>query len=165
MKIHQNFVYVICFCVVFINFGCEQTDIPVHQVRDDPITKRGDPCGDCAFISDCCCVIEYVSGDGAVLRLCGTSDGIDACTGGSVGSCDVNDGGGLDINISSSNPRHYLCMDPGQPFWIAFKSGATVTIKITCQADEFNPQTIMATLGSMDRFYYSTNGSCELDGC
>ncbi len=145
--------------------SCDNADLPVHQVRDDQITTRTDDCEDCAF-ADCCCVIEYVSGSGVTLQICGTADGFDACSGGTVGSCDIDSGGRKDIMISSGDPRHFFCMDHGQAFWLVNTSSTlTITVEITCQYDELNPQSVMITLDPMERVYYGVDGECEVAEC
>ncbi len=147
--------------------SCDNADLPVHQVMDDQIMTRTDDCEDCAF-ADCCCSIEWISGDPTMLQICGTADGIDACTGGTAGNCEINNGGGKSFNIEADSARHFFCMNHNESFWLANVGNNSVTFELTCQHDELNPQILMLTLPAMSsssRVYYGVDGECLLEDC
>ena len=100
-----------------------------------------------------------------MLYLCGTSDGLDNCSGEAVNNCDAFTGGGQALPLDPGTPRRGLCIDPGKAFWIANTGGTTVNIYVTCQYDQTNPQTIPLTIPPYSRVYIGSNGECVIAEC
>lgn len=171
MKNFHLFI-IIMYCVGFmatIN-SCEKADIqksPTVVEDQSPIVFRSD-CEECPGQDECCCGIELDQGDDeAHIRLCGTSDGPDACSGTSICGLISPSGGGYQFDLfDDSNPREGFCMLEGYPFWIYnYSTTDDAYVKITCQGDQANPQIIHIHLGPGERFYYETDPSCELTLC
>ncbi|HEY3384947.1 MAG TPA: hypothetical protein VGK46_00465 [Saprospiraceae bacterium] len=167
MKNYQ-FLYILCFCLVSLSYGCEkaelQKSIPNDTVQIDP---RGN-CIDCPGMDECCCIIEWTGGDPGYFSICGTSDG-DAAT------CEIdpspceNDIDGLQHSMFFLGPNdltHNFCMNENAAFQIyrfASPSGAT-SVRFHCRRNQFNPSWTTETFNEEDRSSYDVDGSCILEG-
>ena len=169
-KIHLS-IFIFCFFLVAINYGCEKTDLqkslPNDQVkiqnRDVP-----DDCEDCP-VTDCCCGVEHLSGPFATLWLCGTSVPTTsiACGPSQPGTCFEIDGFILPFSVSMNDQFKYFCMTEDNSFYIQNRNtaGASTTIRITCQAGQLGPQSVDVELGPGNTAYYSVNDECEVHAC
>ncbi len=156
---------------MFFLIACEKAEIQQSTNKvEEQISVRTDDCTDCP-IEDCCCRITYVSNDGASLEICGS-------TGARLSSrpCGSADPPGDDcpdvaatyylgpFTINSMSTYQIFCVPENASFMINAISG-TVGVGITCQNGLTNPQTISATLVGGNRYFFETNGDCELNTC
>ncbi len=155
-------------CFLFL-YACEKNEVQKSSTNTnlgEKILPRGD-CIECPGLTECCCAVWFQDGETlADLRFCGTSNGMDNCSGDETDNCSSFHGGGLDILLNSFNPREPFCINENAPFWI--ENIATVGIAeiiVTCQGDMTNPDTLHLQIPPGQRLYFSTNGSCELEPC
>lgn len=167
MKKLNFHIILTCFFLFILNTGCEKADLQRSSINDQLTLQAREivECTECPM-GDCCCAVELQNYQtSAALYLCGTSDGLDNCSGEAVNNCDSFSGGGQALPLDSGTPRRGFCLDPGQAFWIANTGGTTAYIYVTCQYDQTNPQTIPLTIPPYSRVYIGSNGECEIAEC
>ena len=150
-----------------MTLSCEQTELHKSGTNGHrQIEFRGD-CDLCPGEEECCCQVWLFHDDLAHLEICGTSDGIDACSGDDVCGSGSISGGGKTFDLDEMvNPEEPFCMLEGKGFWIRNTSSTDdADIKLSCQSDWTNPQILTIHLDPLDKFYYETNGSCILTLC
>ena len=156
---------------MFIISACENSEVQQStDFTEKLISSRTEDCTDCPM-EDCCCRITYVSGLGASLEICG-STGIRLST----RSCGPADPPGDDcpnvaatyylgpFTIDEQNQYQVFCVPENASFMINAISG-TVVVNLTCQHDQTPPQSISATLVGGNRYFFESDGDCELDTC
>ena len=168
MKYIRFQAIIFCFCLIALNYSCEkaelQKSIPNDAVQVD---SRGD-CQDCPGADECCCVVEWLSGDPGYFRICGTSDG-DATT------CEIDpspceyDIDGLQHSmfyLDTDHRIHDFCMDENTAFQVYRFSipMGTSNVRINCKRNQLNPIWVIESLTDEDRSHYDVDGSCNLDG-
>ncbi len=169
MKNITFFIILICSVFVIGIYGCERTELQKSSNNNGLITPREiTDCSQCPNEDDCCCGIELkdiVSGH-ASLRLCGTTDGGNACTATPPASCSFISGGGQSTTLNSSNPKLGFCMIKGNALMIQnLSSTDTAKIYISCQYDLTHPQTLQVNIPPNSFYYAGTNNSCEIAEC
>lgn len=168
MKSNHFQLILLCLCIVSINIGCEKAELKKSTPNDiGQVEPRGD-CNDCPGANECCCVIEWLSGDEGYFMICGTSDG-DAVT------CEIdpspcgNDIDGLQHSmfyLNSDNRTHNFCMDENNALQI-YRFGlptGTSNVRISCRRDQLSPNWVIESFTDEDRSSYDVDGSCNLDG-
>jgi len=157
-------------CSMFLIISCDKAEIQKSQKDNSEITSRTDDCDDCPVL-DCCCSITYVSGDAAELEICGSTGNRLSTT-----TCGPVDPPGNDCpNVSATyylgpfqldgnNTRELFCVPENASFMINVLQRNTV-VSITCQQGQTSPQTVTPTLVFGNRYFFETNGDCELDTC
>jgi hypothetical protein len=156
---------------MFMLTSCDQ-NIDQHNTVLQPndntaIVARGN-CDDCPDVDECCCIIEWLSGDPGYFKICGTSDG-DAVT------CEVdpspceNDIDGLQHSmfyLDGNTSIHHFCMNENTAFQIsrfALPAGSS-NVRFNCRRNQINPGWTIETFTDEDRSSYDVNGSCALEG-
>lgn len=167
MKYTASFSFLICFLLISL-ISCEKVEIqkstfPGSQIQQREIVE----CNECPM-GDCCCAVwlqDQIFGY-ADLYICGTTDGIENCSGEATGGCSSFSGGGQELElIGNDTPRRGFCIEPGEAFWIANIGGSPAYIYVTCQYDQTGPQTLQLTIPATSRVYIGSNGECEIDPC
>ena len=158
----------ICSLFILMTISCDKSDLQKSLSNDDSkLTTRTDDCEDCP-VNDCCCSIEYVSGNGVQIEVCGTTGpeiGTSTCGPIDIGSCITISGyywGPFYVDFS--NNKYLFCMAENSSFMINALAGST-SVKITCQEGLLAPQTVTPTLTVFNRYYYTVNEDCELEAC
>ena len=168
MKNNHFFHFIAVLCLFLSMTSCDKADsnaLKNDVQNSDKVTLR-DACDDCSdFNDECCCVVEYISGMGGTVHLCGTADGVDACTGSATGGCSSFSGGGHTFLLSMGMPSFTFCMDKNAPFYFANDSDNPLTVRISCQVAETEAQYETIIFTGNGREYLETNGDCEVDGC
>ena len=170
MKNNVNFLIMLCLSLLVLQYGCEKTELQKASSTDAiKITNRTvDGCEDCNV--DCCCTIQlWEPSDEADIDVCGftSSDEFSCGQYDPPGSCAEFSGHGENIILSDpSNPRVYICKEPNGVFRIFNNDASSVTLRISCQADEItNPDYVILTIPANSAVFYSTDGSCVLTEC
>ena len=131
------------------------------------MNRTVDGCEDCN--DDCCCTIQLWNGTlEADISVCGFTTGDYLCgTFSAPGSCDDVVGNGEDILLEDpNNARVYVCKEANGVFRIFNNESSSVTLRISCQADEItNPDYVIITIPAHSAVFYSTDGSCVLTEC
>lgn len=169
MKNTLNFISFITITFFWCMIGCEQSAIQTEPILNEAIETRTDDCNDCP-LDDCCCGIEYLSGSNSLtVQFCGTSGSRlsdQLCSATPPSPCSEITGYLFGpVGINSTNTKQAFCMNPGDSFVIYVGGSGTASFKITCQDDVGTPQTITVSLTGGNRYYFDTNGSCEVDEC
>ncbi len=149
-------------------YGCERTELQKSSTNDELISTREiTACNQCPNQSDCCCAIELLNSmNGAVLRLCGTTDGAGTCSSATPPSpCSSINGGGQTKTLSSGDPKLGFCMVKGNSFFVKNIGSGPAAITITCQYDLTHPQKLTVTIPKDSTYYYITNNTCVVDSC
>jgi hypothetical protein len=168
MKINNYFPIFICMISLFVFSSCEHAELQRSSSNtNEKINTRTDDCDDCVT-ADCCCIIEWVSGSGTI-QLCGTvGNRLSESLCGpitDVGTCFDIEGYYLGpFILNSGNLYQLFCMDESTSFMINAYTGP-VTVTITCQVDQTNPQTINVTLQGGNRYFYSVSTGCVVEDC
>ena len=169
MKNYQ-FLYILCFCLVSLNYGCEKAELQKSTPNDvEKITQRlVDECDDCPNMNDCCCAVEYVSGDPISLELCGTTDGdISTCTDEQVSCLTIDGRKSSAFPISSMFGRELFCMQENRSFVLKAVTVGNqgTTLKVYCQFGSLNPQSLNVTFTSPGARAFTTDDNCEIEQC
>ena len=170
MQNTKQFPILICLMIACFIISCDNTDIPIHQTRDGQIFEtRTDDCEDCP-LNDCCCGIQWLSGSmGLSVQFCGTSGSrlsTETCEADPPSPCSQITGylfGPVSLNFGT--PKQGFCMNPGDSFVIYVSGIGTPSFRITCQDDVGMPQSVTVNLTGGFRYYFDTNGSCEVAPC
>lgn len=159
------------FLTGLFTLSCEKTGIQttVSEIsREQKISTRTvEDCEDCP-VDYCCCSIELWNGtDVADLSLCGFSNGTYMCgTYIPPGNCSQFHGIGEDILLEDDDiTRVIVCKEENGIFRIQNNTNATITIRITCHADQTIAQFKTKTLATMEVVFYSTDDGCFLTEC
>jgi hypothetical protein len=155
---------------MFMLTSCDQ-NIDQHNTTLQPndntaIATRGD-CDDCPGANECCCVIEWLSGDLGIFMLCGTSDGDAAACEIDPSPCE-NDIDGLQhssFTLSSGTPIHYFCVNENTDFQV-YRFGiptGTTNFRINCRRDQTNPNWVLESFTDEDRICYDVDENCDLE--
>lgn len=150
--------------------ACEKADIQKTRLEEEtPVTLRTDDCTDCPF-DDCCCGIEWLTGNQFLtIQFCGTSGSrlsTETCMATPPSPCAQITGFLFGpVTLNSGTPKQAFCMNPGDSFVIYVGGSGSASFRITCQDDQGNPQSITITLTGGNRYYFDTNGSCEVVQC
>lgn len=156
---------------LFVISACEKAEIQKPLTMNvSPIDSRSS-CSHCP-ISDCCCSVEFVSGGPFIFSLCGSTH-----TGLSTTPCGPFEIPGMagcpdvtasyyqgPFNISSSAGPEIFCVPTNASFMLQSSSGSG-SVRITCQHGQASPQSVTPTITSPNKYFFTTNGDCELSGC
>jgi len=161
---------IVCFFLLSFNYACEKADFqkpPLQEVY--AVTLRTEDCTDCP-IDDCCCGIQWLSGNQSLtIQFCGTSGSRlsnETCEATPPSPCSQISGYLFGpVNLNSITPKQAFCMNPGDSFVIYVGGNGFASFRITCQDDMSNPQSITVTLTGGNRYYFDTNGGCDVVEC
>ena len=158
-----------CMLCMFLPTACEKSSVRSSStvVSNEAIDARSD-CDRCPEDDECCCAIEleFPDTEYADLRICGSSNWTDLCSGGAVSPCPAFSNGGHDEYLDELNPKLDLCMFEGNPFWVYNKDASlSVNLLITCQGDEILPQILQITIPPLGRVYFGVDGFCVVSEC
>jgi hypothetical protein len=144
---------------------CDQPQIKgINAIQDSGISVRTE-CEEC---TDCCCAITLDDDTSVTLQLCGTEDGLSACTESDL-DCndpDLNGGGQFVVLTTATVQRHVFCMleDNTLRIWnTSSTDGADITL--TCQYDSGLPQILNIHLDATQMLYYDVESGCIIDQC
>ncbi|HQW02275.1 MAG TPA: hypothetical protein PLR30_07355 [Saprospiraceae bacterium] len=157
-----------CLTSIFLFASCEKNEPQMKADTILPITSRTvEDCDDCP-IDNCCCVVEVLDpNDTYTFQLCGVYTGMFGSTCGpfTPGSpCGTVSGISTSITLSSAVPRAFFCIATGGSFRILKTMGNGVTLRISCNADETNPDWFPFNIGDTPLYYYVQDCD-DLDGC
>jgi hypothetical protein len=168
----HNIFFAIFICMnLMLTTSCEKADIQKLSTTDNKqleLRNVPDDCSDCPG-SDCCCAVRYLEGDPIDIHLCGTTTGVSGIECGPVvvGNCTI-EGFILAFSLDENNmPIGYFCMAENTAFYIRNRntSGNPTKVRVSCQANQFGPQSVDVTLSPGQTEYYAVNGDCEVDKC
>lgn len=127
------------------------------------VTTRSE-CEPCDTMDDCCCFVQLGDDDAATIRICGTTDGMAACSG-STGPCNSGiSGGGQTISLNSTTPIKVFCMNAQSGLRIVNTSDSdNAGIRVGCNGTTALP--ITYNIAPQDSVKAETNMSCELSDC
>ena len=161
---------------LFLMTSCEKNDPQIKADATIPIdTRTIDDCEDCPQdpIEHCCCVIELLDIDGGSnvdFLFCGVYTGMAGSTCGAYSPpspCST-----IPFGLSSSfnmdlttNSRKYFCLADGASFRIENISVPSVSIRVSCRADQLNPGWQYMNLDQNDFFYLVGGNDCFLTLC
>lgn len=154
-----------------MTIGCERTDLQKSISNNNGLITPREiaECDECPNDDDCCCAIELMNTSNMIpIRLCGTSDGtISTCSIPTPPSpCSAISAGGQFKILDSTDPKLLFCMVKGNSLSISNSSGSIpAIIRLTCQHDILNPQTVLDTIPAGGVHSYLINNSCETDEC
>ena len=161
-------------CSIFImgTTSCERTEIQKSFPKDDSkITSRTDDCNDCPD-NDCCCEIEWISGSTLTYEICGaTGNRLSTSPCGPIANPPGSCPGVLQtyylgpFNLSQSPSNQLFCVPEMATFLLNVTGSGTASIGITCQLGQTSPQTIITSVSATNRYYFDTDGSCEIALC
>src|SRR3989337_4198553 len=109
----------------------------------------------------CCGIWLQPNETSAFISICGTTDGLDACTGQPNSPCTNFSGGGYSFMLMTDDPRKPFCMEPGTSMWVANTHHTNIAkIIISCQGHLTNPDTTWLQIPPMTRWYFNVNTDC-----
>jgi hypothetical protein len=157
-------IIMLCLAGIALFAACDKATL---QSDSQSLQSRGD-CDECPALNECCCGVWLQPFEQtADLIFCGTSNGLDNCSGDAVGNCESFSGGGQQIQLHYiNNPKDPFCMIQGEAFWVYNNEpSGVVNIIITCQNNLTTPDTIHLQIPAGQRRYVGTNNSCEVGLC
>lgn len=164
----QMLLFLILFgiaCTVLLP-SCQKQELEVKQspISNDPVTTRAE-CDPCDNLNDCCCFVQLNNDNVATIHICGTTDGVGACSGSAGPNCiGAMSGGGQNITLNSFNQKQIFCMDASSAIRIINTSGSdNAGIKVGCNTISVQP--IQYTITPQDSVKANTNASCVLSDC
>jgi hypothetical protein len=131
-KIHFP-IYLLCFFLMAIDYGCEKADLQKAVVTQEPVVPR-DPtieCDDCP-VDYCCCAIQWLETDpNPVFTFCGVYSPNMSTTpcSDTWGLCAIS-GYLLNIGLSTQYDLDLFCAAPNSAFSVS--SMANGTARISC---------------------------------
>jgi hypothetical protein len=165
-------LYIIaCMPSFFLFVSCEQSELQTTEKADTTlqVTPRTpvEDCEDCP-INNCCCVVEILADGPASLLFCGVYSGMAGSTCGTFtppSPCATVSGVSSTISLNLMSPtRQVFCLPTGGSFRLE-NTGADVTIRITCQYDEVNPDWEYIILDADEVLFFDSNTGCFLVEC
>jgi hypothetical protein len=153
---------VVTCAIVFSN--CDLPEIKEdHTDSSDYVVSVRTDCEEC---SDCCCAITLDDDTSVTLQLCGTEDGLSACTDSGLDCQEVElSGGGQFVVLTSATViRHVFCMLEISTLRITNPSMTDeANFTITCQFDSGLPQILEVHLDAPQTKWFDIVDGCVVE--
>lgn len=169
MKKSKFINLIACMTFLLMHTACDRGDdqhIPISVFSSEHELATRSDCPACPGDEECCCIVWLQpTGTPVNLFFCGTSNGLASCTGSATGNCEAFSGGGLAVSLTTMEPRKPFCVNENSPFYISNTSLNQALIIITCQGDQFPPDTMWLQIPGGTTRYIETNADCEVAPC
>lgn len=151
---------------MLLGIACENADLQKSSPTDQTqILPRGE-CEGCSDDELCCCeLILAPMAPTALLRLCGTDDGVGSCSGTPPDPCDDFNDGGQNATLSINSPKHEFCMAKNSPFSITNVGIYTASFSIVCWDQLSAVDQEIGSLDPSEVAYFFIDGDCDVEPC
>ena len=166
MKTSRSFSILFCMIGMFLISACEKAE--THLNTEKSLQARGvcEECPSTQYEGCCCAVFLQPFQTLAEISLCGSTDGVDNCSGDpQTSNCESFSGGGKSFTLTDEMPRMPFCMEQGTAFWIANIGNSIAHVIITCQNELSNPDTTWLHIPVATRLYFTPNSNCVIGPC
>ena len=146
--------------------SCEPADLQKPTLAEPLwIMTRGE-CELCDDDELCCCeLILTPMAATAMLRLCGTQNGIGTCSGTPPDPCEDFNDGGQSATLSSGDPKHEFCLTKNTPFSVTNIGSQPASFSIVCWDQLSGQDQEVVGLGVGNTEYFFIYGGCDVEAC